>query len=145
MDLVGNLRSFSEKLPSGKNKVHLYVFIYFDPPSTDESFSDVVNRVTIDGRICKKDILRTTQNGKTNIHFILANNIITPEGQKINNYIPTVAWGKLAPIIDSMHVSDQIKLKGEIHSRIYRKNYEDGSMEIKTAYELVVTEVIKVQ
>ena len=32
--LVGNIRSYSEKLEN-KNKVHLYVFTYFDKPEND--------------------------------------------------------------------------------------------------------------
>lgn len=32
--LLGNIRSYSEKLEN-KNKVHLYVFTYFDKPEND--------------------------------------------------------------------------------------------------------------
>lgn len=138
VELVGNLRSYSKKLDNNKSKVDLYVFTYFDSPSTDtENYSDIINQVTIDGRICKIDELRTTTNGKNNIHFILANNIISSD-QKLNNYIPSVAWGKLAISLSNLKVSDKVLVKGQLHSRTYKKCLPDDELEIRTAHELVV-------
>lgn len=145
VELVGNLRSFSRKIDNNKSKVEVYVFTYFDTPSTDiENYSDISNKVSIDGRICKIDKLRTTDNGKTNLHFILANNIISLD-QKLNNYIPAVIWGKLAVEYSNLQINDKVNIKGELHSRTYKKILPDGEMEIRTAHELVVTdlEVIK--
>ncbi len=141
IELVGNLRTFSRKLTSGKNRVFLYVFTYFDTPSTDlENFEDISNKVVLDGRICKIEPLRKTQSGKYNIHFIIANNIITND-QKLNNYIPSVAWGKSAQNISELKVNDRIQIKGELHSRTYKKLLDNGELEIKTAHELVINEL----
>ena len=143
IELVGNLRSYSRKLDENKSKVDLYVFTYFDTPSTDlENYADITNQVIIDGRICKVDELRTTRNGKNNIHFILANNIISLD-QKLNNYIPAVAWGRLAFELNDLHVSDQVKIKGQLHSRTYKKILPDGELEIRTAHELVVNDLTR--
>ena len=141
VELTGNLRSYSQKLDNGKNKVSLYVFTYFNPPETDtENYEDILNKVTIDGRICKIDPLVTTPNGKSNIHFVLANNIIS-NGQKLNNYIPSVAWGKLAISLADLQVSDKVLITGELHSRTYKKILENGELEIRTAHELLVNNV----
>ena len=141
VELTGNLRSYSRKIDNDKSKVELYVFTYFDTPSTDlENYADICNQVVIDGRICKIDELRTTANGKTNIHFILANNIISPD-QKLNNYIPSVAWGKLALSLTNLKISDKVKIKGQLHSRTYKKTLPDGEIEIRTAHELVVNDL----
>ena len=141
IELVGNLRSYSRKLDNDTSKVDLYVFTYFDTPSTDlENYADISNQVTIDGRICKIDKLRTTKNGKNNIHFILANNIISFD-QKLNNYIPSVAWGKLALSLADLRVSDKVQIKGQLHSRTYKKILPDGELELRTAHELVVNEL----
>lgn len=144
VELTGNLRSYSQKLDNGKNKVSLYVFTYFNPPSTDmENYEDIVNRVIIDGRICKVDPLVTTPNGKSNIHFVVANNIIS-NGQKLNNYIPSVAWGKLAISLADLQVSDKVIITGELHSRTYKKTLEDGDLEIRTAHELLVNNIERI-
>jgi len=139
VELVGNLRSYSEKLDDGKNKVHLYVFTYFDIPSTDENDKEIVNGFNIDGRICKIDKLCTNSEGKQSIHFILANNIISANGkQKLNTYIPMVAFGATAIEISKKAVSDQILVHGRLNSRTYKKMLDDNEMELRTAYEGIV-------
>ena len=143
VDLIGNIRSYSQKLNENKNKVSLYVFTYFDLPSTDnENFEDITNHVRLDGRICKVDELRITKNGKANFHFVVANNIISSDGtQKLNNYIPCVAWGKLAYALKDIAVSTKVIIDGELHSRTYKKVLENNDIEIKTAHELVVKDL----
>ena len=137
--LNGNLRSYSTKLPDGKNKVDLYVFTYFDVPGTNENDQEDVNRVEIDGRICKIDSLRVTQNGKHNIHFILANNLIVSDGaKKLNSYIPCIAWGRDAIELSKLSINSQLKVVGELHSREYKKILDDGNFEFRVAHECVV-------
>ncbi len=138
--LSGNVRSYSSKLENGKNKVELYVFTYFDQPELNENDQEDINALEIDGRICKIEPLRTTKNGKNNIHFILANNLIVSEGsKKLNSYIPCIAWGADALKIAELSVNTQLKLKGELHSREYKKTLEDGSVEFRVAHECVVS------
>ena len=143
VELVGNIRSYSQKISPTKNKVSLYVFTYFDTPSTDfENYSDTNNEVLLDGRVCKIDDLRMTSNGKANLLFVLANNIISADGsQKLNNYIPCVAWGKLAYALQTLTVSTSVRVKGELHSRTYKKQLENDEIEIRTAHELVIKEL----
>lgn len=141
-EIYGNVRSFSQKLDN-KNKVDIYVFTYQDLFETDVETN---NTLFLDGRICKKDILRTTKSGKNNFHFILANNIISEKsGQKVNSYIPCVAWGKLAIEMSELNVNDKIEICGELHSREYKKQLEDGELEIKVAHEVVVTNYKKIE
>lgn len=137
VELCGHIRSYSQKLDNGKNKVEIYVFTYFDLPSKEDSEED--NIVELDGRICKLDELRVTKNGKHNIHFVLANNIISADGsQKINNYISCVAWGNLAKQMSKLKISDKIDVKGQLHSRTYKKHLDNGEVEIRTAHEVVI-------
>ena len=141
ISLVGNIRSYSTKLNDGRNKVDLYVFTYFDLPELNESDEEDVNAVSIDGRICKIEPLRTTKSGKHNIHFILANNLIVSEGQKkLNSYIPCIAWGKDAERIANLPIDTQLEVFGELHSREYKKAMPDGSFEFRVAHECVVRE-----
>ena len=140
--LVGNIRSYSEKLEN-KNKVHLYVFTYFDKPENDSEEEVVWNNFEVDGRICKIDNIRTSAKGKQNIHFILANNIISKNThQKLNTYIPMVAFGDTAVEIAKLHVSDKIQVTGKLNSREYIKKLDDGTIETRMAYEGIVSSFV---
>lgn len=135
--LSGNLRSYSYKTSEDKNKVVIYVFTYFDVP---EEMPDTNNFACFDGRICKINDLRTTKNGKHNIHFILANNLISSNNSKrLNSYIPCIAWGNTAKNLAKLDVNTRLKLYGELHSREHKKIHEDGNIEIRVAHEFLVT------
>lgn len=141
--LTGNLRSYSSKLPEGKNKVDLYVFTYFDSPEllADDTEIEEVNSFELDGRICKIEDLRITKSGKCNIHLILANNLIVSNGtKKLNSYIPCIAWGKEAQELSKLSVNTKLKLKGELHSREYIKRFDEQRVEIKVAHEFLIKE-----
>ena len=132
--LMGNVRSYSEQIEGGKNKVHLYVFTYFDIP--EEEFA---NDLLVDGRICKIENIRVSKLGRSHLHFILANNIISEKShQKLNTYLPCVAFGDVAETLANLQVSDQIQIHGKLNSRKYIKKYSDGSEEEKIAYEVLV-------
>lgn len=143
IEISGNVRSFSQPTGNGKNKVSIYVFTYFDSPEISE-IPEFLNELEIDGRICKIDELRSTPSGKQNVHFILANNILSSDGkQKLNNYLPCVAWGKLAQEMSELKVSDKIVIKGQLHSRTYKKTMENGEVEFKVAHEILISEFAK--
>lgn len=139
--ISGNVRSFSQAMENGKNKVSIYVFTYFDFPEITE-VSEYLNALEIDGRVCKVEGLRTTEGGKQNLHFILANNILSGDGkQKLNNYLPCVVWGKLAQEWAGLRVSDKIVIKGQLRSREYKKLLENGEIEFRVAHEILVSEI----
>lgn len=135
ISLTGTVRSYSYKVSENKNKVQIYVFTYFDKPFD----TTINNKVQLSGRICKIDPVIITRSGKSCVHAILANNIFVQEQDiKINNYIPIVFWGNLCNKASSFKINDQLQIIGQLHSRTYTKTYEDGSIEIKTAHEVVV-------
>lgn len=134
VELSGNIRSYSQKLPDGRNKVSLYVFTYFDIPEEDD-----INKVILSGRICKIEPLRKTRNGKHNIHFIIANNLVIEEtNQKLNSYIPCIAWGTQAQDISKLSVNTKISVVGELHSREYKKMLNEDEFEFRVAHECVI-------
>lgn len=137
ISVIGNVRSYSYKVEEDKNRVVIYVFTYFDEPEVEPEVSNVVH---IDGRICKINDLRTTKNGKHNIHFIIANNLISSDNSKrLNSYIPCIAWGLQAKELASCKVNDRICITGELHSREHKKVLENGEIEFRVAHELLVT------
>jgi hypothetical protein len=140
ISITGNIRSYSHKV-NEKNKVDIYVFTYFDVPE-----QPLENEGVIDGRICKMNTLRTTRNGRHNVHFILANNIYCQDNKsRLNSYIPCIAWGKLAKEICKLSQSTKVKLKGQLHSREHRKVLENGEIELRVAHEFLVTEYKVIQ
>ena len=137
--IVGNVRSYSKQTIDGKNKVDIYVFTYFDSPDED----DVTNSFVIDGRICKIEGVRILPNGKKNIHFIVANNLVAGDGKKLNSYLPCIAWGKTAQEISNMRVNDIVQISGKLQSREYKKYISDDDFEIRIAHELYVDSISK--
>ena len=139
ISLTGNVRSYSTKLENGKNHVELYVFTYFDIPELNENDQEDINKLVFDGRVCKIEELRQTRSGRNNIHLIVANNLIVSEGsKKLNSYIPCIGWGDVAVELSKLKVNTPIKIYGALHSREYRKTFEDGSFEIRVAHECVI-------
>ena len=70
--------------------------------------------------------------------YVLNNIISEKTGQKVNSYIPCVAWGRLAKEMCNLDVNDKIEITGELHSREYKKQLENNEIEIRVAQELVV-------
>ena len=137
VSLIGNIRSYSQKIDEHTNKVAVYVFTYFDKPEEELKGT---NSGVIDGRICKINPLRTNKDGKHNVHFILANNIISEKnGKRLNSYIPCIAWGKVGKDIAKLPVSTKLKLTGELHSREHKKIHENSEVEFRVAHEFLVT------
>lgn len=137
IELKGNLRSYSTKEDS-KNSVQIYVFTYFDLP---EDFTD--NCLHLDGRICKIENVRYSLSKVPYLHFILANNIFTPDGKKINSYIPCVCYAEDTEKINSLGVNGQIEIGGEFHSHTYKKKLENGEIEFRVAHEVTVKNIIE--
>ena len=136
ISLKGNIRSYSHKTEDGRNKVTIYVFTYFDESEDNFEGNNVVH---LTGRICKMNELRRTRNNKNNIHFIVANNLVSGDsGKRLNSYIPCIAWGNLAVQLSSLTVNDKVELIGRLHSREHTKTYENGKTEIRVAHELLI-------
>lgn len=141
VELVGNIRSYSQ-LVDGKYRVEIYVFTYFDEVEIESD--NINNFVKLDGKICKKDTIRTTSKGKHYIHFIIANNLIMESQQKLNSYIPCVAWGKDAKhIMANYNVGDSVYIEGQLQSREYKKKV-DEEIEIRVAHEVLINTISEV-
>ena len=55
-----------------------------------------------------------------------------------SDYIPTIAWGRNARFCQNLEVGAQVKIIGRVQSRQYEKKYEDGTSEMKVAYEVSI-------
>lgn len=149
MDATGRKVSVSGTFQSqnyrAEGKAHLDLFLYADQflfADEQEGDRDSVgdmktnNRVLLEGYLCKQPRYRRTPLGREIADFLLA---INETGTRRSFYIPCIAWGRNACLMDRMHTGDCVRLEGRIQSREYIKHIqgEDGKEECRmVAYEI---------
>ena len=124
----GSIRSRNE-IYGNKRHCHVYVFC----KRCEKAEKDYgMNLVQIQGNISKIGSLRKTPAG--GIHII---DFIVKVYDSIGiHYIPAIAWGKTAEMISEMKKWDEISFLGRFQSREYEKRLDDGTREVRTAYEV---------
>ena len=137
--IEGQFRSYNS-YQNEKSKLILTVFakeINFADNQTEEfipSKECASNEVILDGYICKKPIYRKTPFGREIADILLAVN----RAYNKSDYIPCIAWGRNARFCENVPVGTEVRIIGRVQSRQYEKKYEDGTSEIKVAYEVSV-------
>lgn len=129
IEVEGNIRSYNNHV-NGKNKLELHVFV-----AKKNEYTEDKNNVILDGFICKKPVYRTTPLGRDIGDVLIASN----RDYGKSDYIPCIVWGRNALKVSKMEVGEELKLVGRFQSREYKKWLEDGTEEIRTAYELSVS------
>ena len=139
----GQFRSYNS-YENEKNKLILTVFAK-DVTEAQENEEEekeneivskdiITNEVVLIGFVCKKPIYRQTPFGREIADLLLAVN----RAYNKSDYIPTIAWGRNARFCQNLEVGTQVKIVGRIQSRQYEKKFEDGTSEIRVAYEVSV-------
>lgn len=129
--VTGELRSFNNKRGEGSRLV-ISVFakeMYF----TDDEDR---NSVSLTGAVCKTPNLRKTPMGRQICDIMLAVN----RRYGRSDYLPCIAWGRLAECASELRVGETISLEGRIQSRKYIKT-EDGVMTERTAFEVSIVTI----
>ena len=129
----GQFRSYNN-YENEKNKLVLTVFVKDIMLVEDENDETNPNEIILNGFICKKPIYRTTPFGREISDILLAVN----RAYNKSDYIPCIAWGRNARYCQNLEVGENIKIWGRIQSRQYEKKFEDGTSEIRRAYEVSV-------
>ena len=139
--IKGQFRSYNS-YENEKNKLILTVFakdILEVEEKEEESEivkkEETTNEVVLIGFVCKKPIYRQTPFGREIADLLLAVN----RAYNKSDYIPTIAWGRNARFCQNLEVGAQVKIVGRVQSRQYEKKYEDGTSEMKIAYEVSVS------
>ena len=137
--IEGQFRSYNS-FENEKNKLVLTVFakeIKF-AEDQEEDFKptkdNTSNEVILNGFICKKPIYRKTPFGREIADILLAVN----RAYNKSDYIPCIAWGRNARFCENIPVGTEVRIIGRVQSRQDEKKYEDGTSEIKVAYEVSV-------
>lgn len=138
----GQFRSYNS-YENEKNRLILTVFakdIVEVEEKEDEEENEMVkkdtitNEVVLVGYICKKPIYRQTPFGREISDLLLAVN----RAYNKSDYIPCIAWGRNARFCQDIEVGTQVKVVGRVQSRQYEKKHDDGTVEVRVAYEVSV-------
>lgn len=136
--IEGQFRSYNS-YENEKNRLILTVFAkdikYLSEEDEENSSEKVSNEVTLIGYICKKPIYRQTPFGREISDILLAVN----RAYNKSDYIPAIAWGRNARFCQNIEVGTKVKITGRVQSRNYEKKFEDGTTQIRTAYEVSIS------
>ena len=138
--ISGQFRSYNNYSDTG-NRLILTVFVktieYLS--STNEITNP--NRIFLNGYVCKPPVYRTTPFQREIADILLAVN----RAYNKSDYIPCIAWGRNAKYAETISVGTNLHIWGRIQSRDYQKRINDDEYETKTAYEISITKLEKIE
>lgn len=108
---------------------HLSVFVFASGIAATEG--ETVNRVQLDGILCREPTYRRTPLGREICDVMLA----VPRAFHRADYLPCILWGKVAAQAADCGVGCRMLLDGRLQSRIYTKLTDQGPEE-RTTYEV---------
>lgn len=127
--LFGELRT-RDAFSNGKNRLFVYIFV----KSVGGYYSQDANAVELSGFMSRPPVIRRTPLGKVIADTFLAYNRVNGR----SDYIPLIVWGSNAKQLNNMQLGIKLCVNGRLQSREYVKKYDDGSEEVKIAYELSI-------
>ncbi len=134
VEIKGQVRTYNE-LTEGRNKLNVVVFA--KEIFLSENFGYNENYVYLEGFLCKEPLKRTSRLGRDICDLMLAVNRMYNK----SDYIPCIAWGRNAGYAESLGVGTKLSVEGRIQSREYRKKLEDGSSEMRKAFEVSIVKI----
>lgn len=138
ISIIGQIRSYNYYVEQG-NKLILTVFAQEIIVLGAEYKADN-QQVAISGYICKAPVFRTTPFGRKIADILIAVN----RAYKKSDYIPLIAWGRNARLANRLGIGDKISISGRMQSRSYQKIAVDGIIYEKTALEVSVYKIEKI-
>lgn len=134
LEIKGQIRTYNEVIDD-KNKLNVVVFakeIY-----RSENFGYNENYIYLEGFLCKPPLKRTSPLGREICDMMLAVNRMYNK----SDYIPCIAWGRNAGYAEKLGVGTKLAIEGRIQSREYKKKLDDGTAEIRKAFEVSVVKL----
>ena len=130
--IIGQFRSYNNYSDVG-NRLILTLFAKTMERAEGERY---LNKIILNGFLCKEPIYRTTPFGREITDILLAVN----RTHNKSDYIPCIAWGRNAKFAQRLSVGDNIVVTGRMQSREYQKKLEDDIV-TKTAYEISISKI----
>jgi len=128
LHITGEVRSFNNNSGIG-NKLAIYGFAR-EIQKTEPTYQ---NELRLGGVVCKAPIYRRTPLGREICDLMIAIN----RRYGRSDYLPCIAWGKLAFAASDLIPGDFIQITGRLQSRTYVKALSTGD-EVRTAYEISI-------
>ena len=135
LEVEGEVRSFNNRSGVGSRLV-ITVLARSVLPGVGEP----CNQVWLRGTLCKPPILRRTPLGRDICDLLLAVN----RRYRRADYLPCIAWGRLAQECGEMTTGDPLWLNGRLQSRTYLKNLGEVTQE-RTAFEISISSLEAVE
>lgn len=129
--VCGNIRT---RNVHENDKSHLEIMVFVKEVF---QYEEDENNVELDGFICKEPTYRETPFGRQITDLLVASN----RSYCKSDYIPTIAWGRMAIKSSEFEVATKVKVFGRFQSREYVKRLDDGTEETRVAYELSASRV----
>ena len=146
VEVAGQFRSYNKLGEDGRKHLDLFLFvtainIYDDEDELEEVTN--ANLIYLDGYLCKPPVFRKTPLGRQITDLLIAVN--RPYGK--SDYIPCIAWGRVAQWASELEVGNRVEIYGRIQSREYFKRFSKDSEigEYRDAYEISIMRMQKVE
>ncbi len=139
ISVKGQVRTFNKHISDDKRKLLIMVFArdVREVEEESESAPEFNNNVKLSGYICKPPVYRVTPKGREIADVLIAVNRTYGK----SNYIPCITWGRNARYTGNLDVGTRVDVEGRLQSREYTKKLDDGTEEIRTAYEISVSRI----
>lgn len=131
VEIRGQFRSYNQ-YNEEHNRLILHVFATKMEILEEEDYP--INKIYLDGYICKPTVYRKTPLGREISDVLLAVN----RSYHKSDYIPCICWGRNARYASSLEVSSHLQMEGRIQRREYSKRISETETESRTAYEVSV-------
>lgn len=132
IEVQGEIRTINRK-----NHKHIYVFVQDAMCGGEVNLLSDVNEVKMDAYICIQPNLRRTSASNRRVCDV----IVASNRQYGSDYIPCIAWGRYATYVSKCDVGTHLEIIGRLQSREYHKQMDDGTVAVKTAFEVSVSKV----
>ena len=139
ISVKGQVRTFNKHISDDKRKLLIMVFArdVREVEEESESAPEFNNNVKLSGYICKPPVYRVTPKGREIADVLIAVNRTYGK----SDYIPCITWGRNARYTGNLDVGTRVDVEGRLQSREYTKKFDDGTEEIRTAYEISVSRI----
>lgn len=127
----GQFRSHN-KYVGDRSRLSLSVFVMEFEEIEVLPFTNGLNRIFLDGHICKHTDYRITPFKREICDVFIAVN--RQYGK--SDYIPCIVWGRNARFASGLNIGTHIQIEGRIQSRKYLKRINETDFEERTIYEV---------
>lgn len=127
--VTGEVRSYNNNSGVGSR----LVITLFAQELEEDRCGEDENRLRLAGVLCRTPVYRRTPLGREIADLLLAVNRAYGRA----DYLPCIAWGRIAQQCQHMDTGTALRLQGRLQSRSYTKVLEGGSVK-RVAYEVSI-------